>query len=141
MENLKRKANQSFIVNEKKRKIAADDKAQRMITDFFKSTKKSKCPGIELQPLNYKLEKLIVDTRGANSNIKILWLPKKEELNPVSYVSLYFCKQVAETLNVEDIKVIEACKKVVDTLPNDLWRSMMSYVEELEEQYVNEYLR
>lgn len=140
MEKLKRKAEMSFVVSEKRRKVAAEIKGQKIITDYFKTTKSAAGNASKkvVDERNYKLEEIILDKRGSESNIKILWIPKNEELDPVNYVSVMFCKDVAQTLEEEDYDLAEACKRALDLMPDKIWLKIMAYIESLEEMYINE---
>lgn len=139
---VKRKADTSFNINEKRRKLAAVLKGQKTITDFFKSTKQIKTDNkvkTTDEPY-YKIEEIILNKRGSDCNIKILWIPKSnEELNPVSYISVFFYNEVLKYTQEDPIKPIDACKRIVDLLPNDLWYKIVSYIEKLEDIYKKEF--
>ncbi|CAG9800113.1 unnamed protein product [Chironomus riparius] len=141
MERLKRKAEVSFTINEKKRKIAAKSKGQKSITDFFRSTKSSSSNKTQKsEEPTYKLEEIIKNKRGSDSNIKILWIPKSnDELNPGTYISVLFCKEVVSLLEGdENLDAIDACKEEINVFPSAAWWTIMKYVEKLEKAYEKE---
>ena len=140
VERLKRKAEVSFTVKEKKRKLAAGSKGQKSITDYFRTTKTSSNRTQKPEEPTYKLEEIIKDKRGIDSNIKILWIPKgNDELNLTSYISVIFCKDVVSLLeNDEDMDALDACKEEINIFPSAGFWTMMQYVEKLEKAYEKE---
>ncbi|XP_070494783.1 uncharacterized protein [Chironomus tepperi] len=142
MERLKRKADVSFCVKEKKRKIAAKSKGQKSITDYFRSTKTPSNNNTQKpKEPTYKLEEIIKNKRGSDSNIKILWIPKgNDELDPGSYISVVFCNEVVSLLEDDNnMDSLEACKEEINVFPSGGWWSIMQYIEKLEKAYLKEF--
>ena len=141
MERLKRKTEVSFTVLEKKRKIAAGSKGQKSITDYFRSSKLSSSNKTQKpEESTYKLEEIIKNKRGSDSNIKILWVPKSnDELNPGTYISVLFCKEVVSLLEGdENMDALDACKEEINVFPSATWWTIMKYIEKLEKAYERE---
>jgi hypothetical protein len=141
VERRKRKAEVSFIVKEKRRKVAATSKGQKSITDYFRSVKSTSNTTQKPEEPTYKLEEIIKEKRGTDCNIKILWLPKRnDELNPSNYVSVVFNKDVVTMLENDESKdALESCKDVLDMFPSAGWWTIMQYIEKLENAYEREF--
>lgn len=141
MERRKRKTDVSFTVNEKRRKIAAGSKGQKSITDYFRSTKTVSNKTQTPEEPTYKLEEIIKNKRGTDCNIKILWIPKgNDELNPGTYISVLFCKEVVSLLESdENMDALEACKEEINVFPSGGWWTIMQYIDKLEKAYEKDF--
>lgn len=139
----KTRQSSSFLTSAKKLKLAAHKEGQQQITKYFQTVKSSAQPKAVKEELPVcKIEEIIRNVRGHDSQIKILWIPKANiELNPCSYISVIFNNQVVkykeENIDVSSWK--QACERVIDLeMPNNIWAKIVNYVEKLEDEYKEE---
>lgn len=114
-------------------------KGQKILTDFFSSTKSANVHYKKAEPMTstYKVEEVLQTHRGAD-DVKLLWMPKLHcELDASKYVSAVLLNEIARetegaaVLNVSDIEAI------IDRFPNEVWSIIANHVKKCEDFFLN----
>lgn len=124
------------------KKLKANAKGSKLITNYFSVTKSSsegtakKSPSPPVPSFKYKAEEIVYNLRG--DKVKILWIPANHsELNPWSYISIMLKSQICNFLkdNKEET-TLTAIKENFATFPEDVWCAILSKVNYFEEIYM-----